>query len=142
MNFFDFLDHHFIFLLYFFYWLYTLKMAPNQRKTDFLQNRWFLAIFGVLKIASKDFVHTLESHKDFVHTKSLRYLGIQSQKCVVHTFYFLRTSSPNPIVFLNLFYLDYVRENNLFSCWSIYILIVTEIDNLLKFCLVYFFEVC
>ena len=43
-------------------------------------------------------MHTLESHKDFVHTKSLRYLCIQSQKCAVHTFYFLRTSSPNPFV--------------------------------------------
>ena len=99
-----FLDHHFIFLLYFFYWLYTLKMAPNQQKPDFLQNRWFLAIFRVLKIASKDFVHTLESHKDFVHTKSLRYLCIQSQKCVVHTFYFLRISSPNPFVTFKCFW--------------------------------------
>lgn len=142
MNFFDFFRSSFNFLLYFFYWLYTLKMAPNQRKTDFLENRWFLAIFVVLKIASKGFVHTLESRKGFVHTNRLRDVCIQIQKCVVHTFYFLRTSSPNPIVFLNLFYLDYVRENNLFSCWSIYILIVTEIVNLLKFGLVYFFDLC
>ena len=42
--------------------------------------------------------------KDFVHTKSLRYLCIQSQKCVVHTFYFLRISSPNPFVTFKLFF--------------------------------------
>ena len=47
-------------------------MAPNQRKTDFLQNRGFLAIFWVLKIASKGFVCTLESHKGFVCTVTLR----------------------------------------------------------------------
>ena len=57
-------------------------------------------------------MHTLESPKDFVHTKSLRYLCIQSQKCVVHTFYFLRTSSPNPFVKS----MSTVVASNVFGC--------------------------
>ena len=137
-----FLDHHFIFFIVFFYWLYALKMAPNQRKTDFLENRWFLAIFVVLKIASKVIVHTLVSHKVIVHTMTWNGCTHNDENVLYTHFIFWGLSSPNPIVFLNLFYGDYVRENNLFSCWSIYILIVSEIDNLLKFVLVYFFEVC
>ena len=57
-------------------------------------------------------MHTLESRKDFVHTKSLRYLCIQSQKCVVHTFYFLRISSPNPFVKS----MSTVVASNVFGC--------------------------
>lgn len=57
-------------------------------------------------------MHTLESPKDFVHTKSLRYLCIQSQKCVVHTFYFLRISSPNPFVKS----MSTVVASNVFGC--------------------------
>ena len=138
MNFFDFLDHHFIFLLYFFYWLYALEMAPNQRKTDFLQNRWFLAIFGVLKIASKDIVCTLKTHKVFVCTMSKIVLYVQ--------FYFLRISSPNPFVTFKLFLVSFVlmecfvllyviRFFNFLGCNSVMV-------KILNLYLVYFFEVC
>ena len=133
-----FLDHHFIFLLYFFYWLYTLKMAPNQRKTDFLQNRWFLAIFRVLKIASKDIVCTLKTHKVFVCTMSKIVLYVQ--------FYFLRISSPNPFVTFKLFLASFVlmecfvllyviRFFNFLGCNSVMV-------KILNLYLVYFFEVC
>lgn len=47
-----------------------------------------LGHFWVLKIASKGFVHTLESHKGFVHTNRLRDVYIQSENVLYTHFIF------------------------------------------------------
>ena len=138
MNFFDFFRSSFYFFIVFFLLTLCIENGTKSTKNRFSSKSVIFSHFLGFKIASKDIVCKLKTHKVFVCTMSKIVLYVQ--------FYFLRISSPNPFVTFKLFLVSFVlmecfvllyviRFFNFLGCNSVMV-------KILNLYLVYFFEVC